>query len=85
MKMSKKPDIYSAGPECIELFIIANFKIIFHPAKFDNFKDGKMSDYQTVSVAQSQNLLVSNYFQLLVWQSFSKSNLRQLARYSLIQ
>ena len=25
------------------------------PAKFDNFKDEKISDYKTVSVAQSKN------------------------------
>ena len=33
------------------------WRIYFHPAKFDNFKDEKMSDYKTVSVAQSKNLL----------------------------
>jgi len=27
------------------------------PAKFDNFKDEKTSDYKTVSVEQSKNLL----------------------------
>jgi hypothetical protein len=31
-----------------------NFKIFFHLAKFDNFKDEKISDYKTVSVPQSQ-------------------------------
>ena len=30
---------------------------IFHPANFDNFKYEKISDYKTVSVAQSRNLL----------------------------
>ena len=25
-------------------------KIFFHPAKFDNFKDEKITDYKTVSV-----------------------------------
>ena len=30
--------------------------IFFHPAKFDNFKDEKISDYKTLSVAQSKNL-----------------------------
>ena len=33
-----------------------NFKIFFHPAKFDNFKDETISDYKTVSVPQSQIL-----------------------------
>ena len=32
-------------------------KLFFHPAKFDNFKDEKISDYKTDSVAQSKNLL----------------------------
>ena len=32
-------------------------KMFFHPAKFDNFKDEKISDYKTVSVAQSKNFL----------------------------
>ena len=27
-----------------------NFKIFFHPAKFDNCKDEKISDFKTVSV-----------------------------------
>ena len=31
-----------------------NSKLFFHPAKFDNFKDEKISDYKTVSVAQIQ-------------------------------
>ena len=31
-----------------------NFKIFFHPAKFDSFKDETISDYKTVSVPQSQ-------------------------------
>ena len=34
-----------------------DFKIFFHPAKFDNFKDEKISDFKTVSVSQSKNLL----------------------------
>jgi len=34
-----------------------NSKLLFHPAKFDNFKDEKISDYKTVFVAQSKNLL----------------------------
>ena len=32
-------------------------RIFFHPAKFDNFKDEKISDFKTVSVSQSKNLL----------------------------
>ena len=34
-----------------------NFKIFFHPAKFDNFKDETISDFKNVSVSQSKNLL----------------------------
>ena len=34
-----------------------NSKLFFHPAKFDNLKDEKISDYKTVSVAQSKNML----------------------------
>ena len=33
------------------------FKIFFHSAKFDNFKDEKISDFKTVSVSQRKNLL----------------------------
>ena len=33
-----------------------NFKIFFHSAKFDNFKDETISDYKTVSVPESQIL-----------------------------
>ena len=32
-------------------------KIFFHPAKLDNFKDEKISDFKTVSVSQRKNLL----------------------------
>ena len=32
-------------------------KIFFHPAKFDNFRDEKISDFKTVSVSQRKNLL----------------------------
>ena len=35
----------------------ATWRLYFHPAKFDNFKDKKMSKYKTVSVAPSENLL----------------------------
>ena len=37
--------------------VFFGLKIIFDPAKFDNFKDEKLSDYKTVSVGQSKNLL----------------------------
>jgi hypothetical protein len=35
----------------------AVWRLYFHPAKFENFKDEKMSDYKNVSFAQSKNLL----------------------------
>ena len=34
-----------------------NFKIFFHPAKLDNIKDEKISEFKTVSVSQRKNLL----------------------------
>ena len=34
-----------------------NSKLFLHPAKFDNFKDEKISDFKTVSVSQSKNVL----------------------------
>ena len=40
-----------------EYLLTAIWRIYFHPAKFDNFKDEKMSDYKTVSITQSKNLL----------------------------
>ena len=33
-----------------------SFKIFFHPAKFDNFKDEKISDFKTVSVSQRNKI-----------------------------
>ena len=42
--------------ECYCTWILREFKIFFHPAKFDNFKDEKISDLKTVSVSQSQIL-----------------------------
>ena len=36
--------------------ILREFKIFFHPAKFD-FKDEKISDFITVSVSQRKNVL----------------------------
>ena len=53
----------------------AIWRLYFHPAKFDNFKDDKMSDYTIVSVAQSKNLLdwkpasLTNH-ELLLWAGF---------------
>ena len=44
---------------CSEMLLylyLINFKIIFHPAKFENFKDKTISDYKTVSVLQNQIL-----------------------------
>ena len=34
--------------------LTAIWRLYFHPAKFDNFKDEKKSDYKTVSVPQSK-------------------------------
>ena len=42
--------------ECYCTCIMKIFKMFFHPAKFDNFKDETISDYKTVSVSQSQIL-----------------------------
>ena len=42
--------------ECDCTCILREFKIFFHTAKFDNFKDETISDYKTVSVPQSQIL-----------------------------
>ena len=42
--------------ECYCTCIIKDFKIFFHPAKLDNFKDETISDYKTVSFPQSQIL-----------------------------
>ena len=43
--------------ECYCTCILREFKIFFQPAKFDNFKDEKISDFKTVSVSQRKNLL----------------------------
>ena len=42
--------------ECYCTCILREFKICFHPAKFDKFKDETTSDYKTVAVPQSQIL-----------------------------
>ena len=72
-----KSEKYLEG-QCASLFSPKNsFQI--HLAKIENFKTEKFSDKKSVSVAQRQSLLVRNYFQFLVQQRFSKSNLRQLS------
>jgi hypothetical protein len=43
--------------EVLVYLLTAIWRLYFYPAKFDNFKDEKMPDYKTVSVAQSKNLL----------------------------
>ena len=45
---------------------LIDFKIFFHPAKFDNFKDETISDYKFVSVSQSQILAGLKTFGLYV-------------------
>ena len=40
----------------MRFLLTAIWRVYFHPAKFDNFKDEKISGYKTVSVAQSKNL-----------------------------
>ena len=42
--------------ECYCTCILREFKIFFHPSKFDNFKDEKISDFKTVSVSQRKKL-----------------------------
>ena len=42
--------------ECYCTCILREFKIFFHPAKFDNFKDEKISDFKNVSVSQRKKL-----------------------------
>ena len=42
--------------ECYCTCILREFKIFFHPAKFDNFKDEKISELETVSVSQKKKL-----------------------------
>ena len=44
-------------------------KIFFHPAKFDNFKDEKISDFKTVSVSQRKTCWTENW-----WSSGIMSN-----------
>ena len=44
-------------------------KIFFHPAKFDNFKDEKISGFKTVSVSQRKKLLTEKW-----WSSGIMSN-----------
>ena len=60
-----KPKIYICTPSIRDRVLWSgvllylhhiNFKLFFHPAKFDNFKDETISDFKTVSVPQSQIL-----------------------------
>ena len=44
-----------------------NSKLFFYPAKVDSFKDEIISDYKTVSLAQSKNLLDWKLLVYLVW------------------
>ena len=41
----------------VRCLLSAIWRLYFHPAKFDNFKNEKMSDYKTISIAQSKSLL----------------------------
>ena len=40
----------------VVLYKVSIWRLYFHSAKFDNFKDEKITDYKTVSVAQSKKL-----------------------------
>ena len=42
--------------ECYCTYILREFMIFFHPAKFDSFKDEKISDFKTLSVSQRKKL-----------------------------
>ena len=55
--------------ECYCTCILREFKIFFHPAKFDNFKDEKISDFKTVSVSQRKTCWTENW-----WSSGIMSN-----------
>ena len=67
----------------IRCLLTAIWRLYFQPAKFDNFKDVKMTDDKTISVAQSKNLLdwkllgLTNYEQLL-WAVVFGANFMQL-------
>ena len=52
---SIRDGVHRSGMLCT--CILREFKIFFQPAKFDNFKDEKISDFKTVSVSQRKNLL----------------------------
>ena len=47
-----------------------NSKLFFHPAKFENFKDEKISDFITVSISQSKKTCWTEN----VWSSGIMSN-----------
>ena len=62
-KYNGKSWMVRSGTKCRQRSAIR--RLFFHPAKFDNVKDEKISDYKTVSVAQSKNLLgQTTYVQL---------------------
>jgi hypothetical protein len=46
--------ILNVDKEVLFIEVLCYLRIFFHPAKFDNFKDEKISDYKTVSVAKSK-------------------------------
>ena len=50
-----------------------NSKLFFHLAKFDNFKDEKISDYKTVLVSQSINLMEWKLFVLWDYEQLLRS------------
>ena len=52
----------------------AIWRLFFHPAKFDNFIDEKMSDYKTVSVAQSKK---TGWTENLLGHSMARANLNK--------
>ena len=41
----------------MRFLLTAIWRVYFHPAKFDNFKDDKISDFKTVLASQRKNLL----------------------------
>ena len=54
-------DLWTKSKICHKLCHASNIEFFpyIYPAKFDNFKDDKISDYKTVSAAQSKNFLYS--------------------------
>ena len=54
---SIRDGVQRSAQVCYCTCILREFKIFFQPAKFDNFKNEKISDFKTVSVSQRKNLL----------------------------